>query len=103
MLALRDHPLINYYGMKSWPPVWVNTHTVPTKKMTGETGVLIGAKFYPESPKRLFLRMEFHKQHYMGCLVFSDPGFCQQLNGILQAHLGHSIKEVGDLDLSDTL
>lgn len=92
-----------YHGMKIWPPVWVNTRTAPTKKINGEVGILIRTTFHPDMPKRLFLRMEMDKQPYMGCLVFSDPHFCQQLNRLLQDQLGRSLKEIGDLDLAHTL
>jgi hypothetical protein len=103
MLALRDHPQMRYFGIKSWPPVWVNTHVAPTKKISGEIGCLIGTVFYPDMPRRLFLKMELDAERYMGCLVMSDAGFCRQLDGILKSNVGRSIKEIGDLDLSHTL
>ena len=89
--------------MKSWPPVWVNTSTVPVKKLSGEIGTLIRTAFFPETPKRLFLLMELENEHYTGCLAFSEVGFCQQLVEILQTSAGRSIKDIGDLDLSHTL
>jgi hypothetical protein len=102
-MKLRDHPLLMSYGLNSWPPVWVNTRTVPVKKQIGEIGTLIRIAFFPETPKRLFLIMEFENEPYLGCLLFSEAGFCQQLNKILQDHVGLSIAEIGDMDLSHTL
>lgn len=102
-MRLKDHPLMSYYGMKSWPPVWVNTRGGKVKKLTGEIGMLTRTVFFPETPKRLFLVMETGNECYIGCLVFSEPGFCQQLNEILQSCAGRSIEEIGDLDLSYTL
>jgi hypothetical protein len=101
-MKLRDHPLLMYYGMNSWPPVWVNSRTVPTSKLTGEIGTLTRTTFFPEMPKRLFLIMEFENQPYMGALLFSDAVFCRQLNTILQDQIGRSIAEIGDMDLSHT-
>jgi hypothetical protein len=40
---------------------------------------------------------------YMGALALSDLALCKQLYLILQCHVGHSIKEISDLDLSHTL
>jgi hypothetical protein len=94
---------MSYYGMKSWPPVWVNTQTVPIKKITGEIGTLVRTAFFPETPKRLFLIMEFENERYMGCLVFSKPGFWQQLSQILHTNAGRSIEDIENLDLSHTL
>jgi hypothetical protein len=89
--------------MKSWPPVWINTRTLPVKKRSGEIGTLMRTAFFPETPKRVFMIMEFENKHYMGCLVFSEAGFCQQLSEILQTNAGRSLKDIGDLDLSHTL
>lgn len=99
-MTLRDHPLMNYDGVKIWPPVWVNTFTVPTQKMSGEVGVLVSTKFYSQFPSRLFLGMELELRRYMACLIFSEPGFCRQLNDILHTQIGRSIKDIGDLELS---
>ena len=103
MLALRDHPQMNYYGFRSWPPVWVNIRENPTKRLTGEIGRLIGIIFYPGIPKCLYLRMQVENERYMGCLAFSDASFCRQMEGILKNHIGRSMKEIGDLDLSGTM
>ena len=73
------------------------------QKISGENGILIRTAFFPETPKRLFLLMDLENEHYVGCLVFSEIGFCQQLGEILQTQAGRSIKEIGDLDLSHTL
>ncbi len=89
--------------MKSWPPVWVSTRAVPIKKLSGEVGILTRTAFFPETPKRLFLIMELENDHYMGCLVFGESGFCQQLSKILETNAGRSIEDIGDLDLSHTL
>jgi hypothetical protein len=88
-----------YHGVRNWPPVWVNTRAVPVKKISGEVGTIQTA-FFPETPKRPFLIMEIENECYMGCLVFSEAGFCQQLRGILQTNACRSIKDIGDLDLS---
>jgi hypothetical protein len=39
----------------------------------------------------------------MGLLYFDDTVFCEAIYRILRAHIGSSIKEIGNLDLSHTL
>ena len=100
IVLLRDHPGMTYRGMHNWPPVWVHTRSNPYKKLTREVGVLIGTRFGGTMPRRLFLVMEFETKRYLGCLMFDDAPFCNQVNEFLQNHFGESISEIGDLDLS---
>jgi len=39
---------------------------------------------------------------YVGTLLFADSVFCAQVCALLQQHLGRSIKEIGDLEVSFT-
>ena len=98
-MQLRDHPLMSFGGVTNWPPTWVHTRTIPTKREHGEIGILTGTIFYEDLPKRLFLLIDFEGERYMGALAFNDRPFCKQLYLILQNHLGKSIKEIGDLDV----
>jgi hypothetical protein len=47
--------------------------------------------------------MNIDNEPYMAALAFTDIAFCRQLRNILQQHIGSTIKEIGDLDLSFTL
>jgi hypothetical protein len=89
----------------NWPPIWVSGAGYKTyKKNLGEVGTLIDVILNEVAPDKLFLRMEIKSERqYMGCLAFNDPMFCRQLYIFLQDHIGKSIKEIGDLDLSYTL
>lgn len=51
----------------------------------------------------VFFWMEHESLRYMGTLVFDDPLWCRQIKTILESHVGYSIREIGDLDLSSTL
>ena len=103
-VQLRDHPQMNFAGYANWPPIWVSGAGSKTyKKHLGEVGTLIGVILNEAAPDKLFLRMEIKTERYMGCLAFNDPVFCRQLYIFLQGHIGKSIKEIGDLDLSHTL
>jgi hypothetical protein len=39
----------------------------------------------------------------MGSMQFDGSRFCYQIYSVLQAHVGLSIQEIGDLDLSHLL
>ena len=103
-VQLRDHPQMNFADYANWPPIWVSGAGSETyKKTLGEVGILIDVILNEAAPDRLFLRMEIKSARYMGCLAFNDHVFCRQLYIFLQDHIGKSIKEIGDLDLSYTL
>jgi hypothetical protein len=94
---------MNYHGMHNWPPSWVSTRSVPVQKLHGEIGILKGVKLFDLTPNRCFLIIDFQTIRYMGSLLFQDAVFCRQIQDLLQQHLGRSIKEIGDLDVSFTL
>jgi len=102
-VKLRDHPLLSYRGIASWPPVWINIRDFEAKKLTGEIGVLTHALLHDDVPTKCFLAIEFERVQYMGSVIFEDPAFCRQIHALLQPHIGRSIKEIGSLDLSYTL
>jgi hypothetical protein len=52
---------------------------------------------------RLFLLIRHDGFRYMGSMAFDDPAFCYELYRLLNSHVGRSIKEIGDIDLSYTL
>lgn len=100
-VQLRDHPGLRF--PTSWPPPWICIANKPYKKLTGEIGIFAGSRFYEESPTRVFLRMEFGNEPYMGCLVVKDAAFARALHKLLQHHVGKPIDKIGDLDLSQFL
>lgn len=51
-------------------------------------------------PRRLFVVMEFENKRYLGCVMFDDAPFCNQVNEFLKNHFGEPIKEIGVLDMS---
>lgn len=53
-----------------------------------------------EPSSRLFLIMEYEQQEYMGCLLFNDLTFCGQIHELLRSRCGHTIKQIGDLNVS---
>ena len=92
---------MNLAGCRNWPPIWVSSEGLKTyKKHSGEIGILIAAVLLGAAPDKLFLKTEIEHEQYMGCRTLTDAVFCRQLHKFLQGHLGKSIKDIRDLDLS---
>ena len=103
-MQLRDHPLMTRKsGMKSWPPGWANTTANSQDKPRGEVGTLQRVAKHPSIENGLFLWVEYRGSTYVGAMYFDDLAFCHIMRRILDSHIGISIKEIGDLDLSFTL
>ena len=83
--------------------MWAHTRTKPYKRLTGEIGMFTGTILDEDVPTRLYVKMEFKQERYLGCLLIQDTVFSYQLHRFLQNYIGLTIKEVGDLDLSHTL
>ena len=110
-MQLRDHPLMTYHGIRSWPPVWTLIRGNERERPKGEVGVLkeIHVSAIPpaanatRSYNRIFLFIELDGQGYLGCLVLEDYAFCQELAKVLRQHFRRTIEEIGSLDLGATL
>jgi len=103
-MLLRDHPLLSYRGIPSWPPTWTWIEGEENKKPKGEIGTLIAVKLSViEPPNRCYLLVHHQGSTYMGCLLINDLSFCAQITELLQNHCGHSLQDIGDLDLSHTM
>jgi hypothetical protein len=103
-MQLRDHPLmIRKSGYPSWPPTWTTTHHDQNDKPTGEIGTIHRVLTSELLDNKIFLFIQFQGLRYMGFMGFDDLAFCSQIYTLLKAHIGLSIKEIGDLDLSHTL
>ena len=95
---------MSYGGVRNWPPVWTNFTRRITKTVTGEVGFLRHARFETKSlPNKCFLLIEHEGEYFIGSLIFDDGTFCRQIADLLPKHIGHSIEEIGDLDVSRTL
>ena len=100
-MNFRDHPLMSYRGMRSWPPVWIQRDKLDGKK--GEIGVLKRVCYHHHMPNECFLLIEHKDESWMGALVIDDRAFCAQIAEILRSYIDYSIKEIGGIDLSFTL
>ena len=102
-MQLRDHPLMRYKGVPSWPPVWTWTDGLENTRPRGEIGILKAVALSNVQPAdRCFLCIEHEGSSYIGCLLFDDSTFCGQLATLLQNHCNRRISDIGSLDLSHT-
>jgi hypothetical protein len=103
-MHLRDHPLMTRKsGIHTWPPLWSSTHSSTPNKPTGEIGTLKQALTSEFIETKIFIFIEYNGLRYMGLLAFDDPKFCSAIYNLLNSHIGLSIKDIGDLDVSFTL
>jgi hypothetical protein len=94
---------MKHRGVRNWPPVWTKA-SLDNKAVQGEVGILRSVHFsnYDESHSFLLI-IEHESAYYVGTVLFDDITFHRQMIDLLQRHIGRSIKEIGDLDLSYTL
>ena len=90
-------------GIQTWPPRWAPTHRDKDDKPLGEVGILEDVTKSQLSDTKLFLFMQHRGLQYMGSMNFDDFTFSSQIFTLLNANIGRSIKEIGDLDVSHLL
>jgi hypothetical protein len=68
-MFLRDHPLMRYRGVASWPPNWTWTGRGEDKSPKGEVGVLRWvSKSNIQPVNRCFLFIDYEESSYGGVL-----------------------------------
>ena len=92
---------MSYRGIRNWPPKWRTTQPTGEQLPTGEIGILKSVSMYNDSRAEIVLTIESDHRRYSGSLRFEDPWFCSQVYSLMQRHVEHSIRDLGDLDLSD--
>ena len=103
-MLLRNHPLMRYRGLSNWPPAWLWIDGVENKHPRGEIGILTSVEVSNVPPaNRCFLSIDYEGSSYMGCLLFDDVAFCQDIVEPLQSSCNRPIAEIGRLDVSYTL
>ena len=103
-MQLRNHPLVSYREVPSWPPNWLWRGGKKPPRPCGEVGILKEVTLSTIQPCSMcFLIMEHQGAEYLGILKFGDSSFCRAVHGVLERHCSRPIREVGDIDLSHTL
>jgi hypothetical protein len=102
-MLLRDHPLMSYRGVPSWPPAWLYCGGFDDTHPQGEVGILKNVFISAAKPStRCLLIMEHAGAEYMGELQISDTGFCSEIYEVLLRHCGKTLLEIGDIKLNYT-
>ena len=101
-MSFRDHPLMRYRGVPSWPPTWTWTGGREDKCPKGEVGVLRGITQSNIQPaNRWFLLSTMKESSYGAVLTVDSHVFCTQIVRFLQEHCyNRPIVEIGGLDLT---
>ena len=104
-VQLRAHPWMNRKSdFPNWPPVWTTTKPDKSDRPTGEVGILEQVVMNNNLiENKVLMFMKVAGVRYMGILAFDDIAVCSQLYNLFKSKIGHSIKEIGDLDVSQLL
>ena len=103
-MRFRDHPLMTRRsGAKTWPPQWSSTRRDEKDWPKGEVGTLRQAWLHDGLDSCIFLFIEHNGHQYIGSMYFDNPRFCYDIDAVLKSNLGRSIKEIGDLEMSDLM
>jgi hypothetical protein len=95
-IRLPPNTRMRYDGVPNWPPAW--TVMGPGHRvLRGELGVLADATNGIGS-NICFVVIEVEAEKYLGALLFDDRAFCQEFLFLLQNNIGHSIREIRDLE-----
>ena len=89
---------MRYEGKRNWPPAWISQTGGQT--LTGEIGILRQVVADTRLGQRCLLIMEHDSGNYIGTLLFDDSMFCVLITAVLKKHIGLSIDQIGDVDLS---
>ena len=102
-MELRHHPFMRRFGVPNWAPIWTQARREGNKRVTGEVGVLRYVHANNKISHKCYLVIEYNREHYVGSLIFEDVTFCWQISSLLREHVGRTIKEIGDLEVSGSL
>ena len=103
-VTLRNHPLLSYRAVHSWPPVWHFMGDGINKHPRGEVGILKEVKTPVSGPfNQCFLVIEYKTSLYMGCLLVDDVSFCISVGKFLQGQCGRSIEDISNSNISHML
>jgi hypothetical protein len=99
-VKLRDHPLM--IRNVTWPPQW-QAVGASNCSVQGELGILQDASMHRLITNKICVTMAHLSYRYIAVLAFDDEMFTKQLYPVLLKHVGSSLREIGDLDLSHLL
>jgi hypothetical protein len=102
-MSLRDHPMLTYQGIRSWPPPWVQTGGKKNAIAEGEVGILQDVKTHDALSSNCFLFIEHNGATFIGRLLCESVAVCQEIVQVLKRHRGEPLRLIGGVgvDLAD--
>ncbi len=96
-VKLRDlkHRLEGIGSLRAWPPVWLPGGWV-AGGVFGEAGIL---ESVGRTDDRLSLRMNHEGLEHLAGLQWDPPPLINDVLQVLQANLGKTIRDLGDLEV----
>jgi hypothetical protein len=100
-MQLREHPRMSFGGRRNWPPVWLRIGVEPRDwhVLLGEIGVLKTVRCNANRPGRIYLIITHQGAEYIGCLLFEDKDFCEEVAEHLQRCCNMPLEVIGTCDL----
>jgi hypothetical protein len=99
-MKFRLHPQILQKRVRTWPPTWVESNSLPGTVLTGEIGVMTDVKLRGLNPCRLFITMHHENRSFSAILFFDDQSFCLQVFEFLKMCIGRPITDIGDMEFN---
>jgi hypothetical protein len=102
MIQLRNYPRMSWHGFSNWPPQWGDAHESGAEVPVGELGILKGVQLAApdsKSPAHLELQIEYGGQAFTGRICCDDATFLQPLHTQLLGCIGHSMQDIGSLEI----
>jgi hypothetical protein len=98
-MELRNHDCMSHGWVQLWPPYWHWTFGEDNTHPVGEMGVLENVRRSTVDPNACYLMMNHCGASYVAHLQFDHEKCCGLICELLQLHYGHSLKEIGALDI----
>jgi hypothetical protein len=102
-MQLRSHPMMVYGGRPNWPPQWnwISGPGNTESAAVGEAGALEHVQPSHVPGNTIFLTIEMSDgNRFTGQLAFDDDHFAREVLSVLHAHLGHTVKDIAELDIA---
>jgi hypothetical protein len=97
-MELRNHPLMSYKGIRSWPPHWRCISTKDPQVLEGEIGVL---EKVTRRKGKIILYIENESEIYEGSLSIDNRCFSNRVYELLKVVRGYPIAFIGSRDIGD--
>ena len=90
-------------GIKNWPPYLTALSEDKNDWPVGEIGILRRVWKHDQMDSCLFLFIEHERKEYTCMMYFDDAEFCRYILFLLGSHIGKSLQDIGNTDVSHTL